>query len=157
MTDPAQLPIDDFDERILSEISQIHDVVDPAPPSLTNDVILRIFTDTLDAELATLQRQSEPALRTSNSISSQTVTFTSSHLQLMISANDSDADTRRIDGWITGGGIMVDLVYANGNITATSDAHGRLVWRDIPKCPIRFLIRPLDDVERPVLTPFVEF
>ena len=156
MTEAWHEPIDELDLGILAQLQDLFDTVDPPPPHLSDEVVFAVSLAALDAELATLKAQSELLLRSSGAASTDAVTFTSSALQLMVSASDDDGETLRIDGWVTGGGIEVELLRGSEAVEAISDAHGRLVWRRVPHGPVRFLIHPSTAGSRPVLTPVIE-
>lgn len=152
----AEEPMDEVDVDLLNQLSELFDVLDPAPDDLPDEIVFRISLAALDAELATFQDTSALALRAAGAASTDTVTFTSSAIQLMVSATDDVDDLLRIDGWVTGGGVEVDLLQGTSSVTATSDAHGRLVWRGVQRGPVRFLIHPPAPEARPVLTPVIE-
>lgn len=149
----ADEPMDAYDLELLASIAELFDEIDPPPAQLDEDVLVALALAGFDAEVATLLPQPETVLRGSAPIDS--ITFTSSTLQLMIQSS-IDEDGLRIDGWITGGGITVEL-HAGGVVRAeVSDAHGRLVWRGVPGGPLRFLLRPSDPGAKPVITPVFE-
>ncbi len=155
MTEPLEPPMDALDSAILGQLSSLFDVLDPPRDDLADDVLFAISLAALDAELATLEDASALQLRTNSAVQVDTVTFTSSALQLMVSVTHEEG-LLRIDGWITGGGLEVELLSGATSRNATSDAHGRLVWSAVPHGPIRFLIHPDDGQSRPVLTPVIE-
>ncbi|RMB59616.1 hypothetical protein [Tessaracoccus antarcticus] len=148
-------PMDGLDEMILGQLACLFDAVDPPPAGLADDVLFTLSLAALDAELATLADASALQLRTSAASPSDTVTFTSSALQLMVSATP-DGDGLRIDGWITGGGLRVELIAGTTSWSATSDVNGRLVWHGVPHGAIRFLMHRDDEGSRTVLTPLIE-
>lgn len=156
MTEAFQQPMDELDDEILEQLHDVFDALDPAPADLTEEVVVAIALAALDAEIATLQDESELLLRTSGATSTDAITFTSSAVQLMVSTSDDDADTIRIDGWVTGGGIEVELMRGTDSTPVVADAHGRLVWRRVPRGQVRFLIHPAASGARPVLTPVIE-
>lgn len=150
-------PLDAADTALLAALADLYDAVDPPPPTLDDDVLFAVTLAALDAEAATLLQAGEPALRAATDTgTTDTVTFTSSSLQLMIRPSEEDDGSRRIDAWVTGGGIDVALVCAAGTRWQTSDAHGRLVWRSVPRGPASFLLRPPEPGARPVKTPIIE-
>lgn len=155
MSDDMGEPMKDLDDSILSQVASLFDAIDPPKPDLADDMLFALSLAALDAELATLENVSDLTLRTSAATATDTVTFTSSALQLMVASNP-DGDGQRIDGWITGGGLKVELISGSTSHVATSDTHGRLVWREIPRGPIRFLLHPGNEDSRPVLTPKIE-
>ncbi len=148
-------PMDALDAEILTHIASLFDAIDPPRDDLADDILFAVSLAALDTELATLEHESLLTLRTSSATPTDTVTFTSSALQLMVSASPTSG-ALRVDGWITGGGLRVELLAGTVSHQATSDAHGRLVWFDIPRGPIRFLMHPADVESRPVLTPSIE-
>lgn len=152
--------LDGLDAAILASVADHYDAVDPPPPSLDDDVVFAVSLAALDAEVATLLEANDAALRSAEASPTDTVTFTSSALQLMVRTSDDEHDDGgglRIDGWITGGGLEVALFAGTTPHWATSDAHGRLVWRAIPRGPVRFLLHPAAPGGKPVLTPVIEF
>lgn len=147
--------MDAIDDDILTHIAEMFDAIDPPRDDLADEILFAMSLAALDAELASLEDASVPALRTDSARPTDTVTFTSSALQLMVSATHL-ADGLRIDAWITGGGLRVDLISGATSHPATSDANGRIVWQGIPPGPLRFLMHPNDEESRPVLTPVIE-
>lgn len=156
MTEAFQQPMDELDDEILEQVQDLFDALDPPPADLTEEVVVAISLAAIDAEIATLQDQSELLLRTSGAASTDAVTFTGSSVQLMVSTSEDDGDTIRIDGWVTGGGVEVELMRGAESTPAVADAHGRLVWRRVPHGQVRFLIHPPTSGARPVLTPVIE-
>lgn len=155
MTGPMDEPRDGLDDEILGQLRSLFDTIDPPRPELADDILFALSLAALDAELATLEDASELMLRTDSATPTDTVTFTSSALQLMVSTTPDD-DCLRVDGWITGGGLVVELISGATSHPAVSDANGRVVWRGIPHGPVRFLMHPADAESRPVLTPVME-
>ena len=146
-------PLDAFDLELLESIAELLDEIDPPPAGLDEDVLVRLAVAGLDAELATLQQESEVLLRGSTPVES--ITFSSSTLQLMIQVSPQE-DGLRIDGWVTGGGISVELHAGGTSYPVVSDAHGRLVWLGVPSGPLRFVLLPADPDAKPVVTPVIE-
>lgn len=156
MNDNANSPIDALDVEILGQLAELFDVIDPAPTGLADESVFALSMVALDAELAILQDTSELSVRADGATSTDTVTFSSSSLQLMVSSTMDDDGLLRIDGWVTGGGIEVELLEGSSSTAATSDVHGRLVWLRVPRGPIRFLLHPPAADAKPILTPVVE-
>lgn len=154
---PYEEPLDEHDESVLESIAQLYDALDPPPASLDDGVLVALMLAGLDAELATLLDEDALALRSAEAEATETVTFTSSAIQLMIRASEDGSGTLRIDGWVTGGEIEVTLYLGHLAHKQVSDANGRLVWREVPRGRIRFLIQPRDPESKPVLSPVVEF
>ncbi|MEE1620956.1 hypothetical protein ACQ3I4_08500 [Zafaria sp. Z1313] len=150
-------PLDAVDAALLQDIARLYDAADPPPASLDDDVVFAVSLAAVDAEIATLLDGAHLALRAGEASPTDTVTFTSSALQLMLRTAEDDAGALRIDGWVTGGGIDVALISGTTAHWTTSDAHGRLVWRDVPRGPLRFLLHPAEPGGKPVMTPVIEF
>ncbi len=155
MSEQGNHRMDHVDDDVLSQLCSLFDTLDPPREDLANDMLMALSMAVLDAELATLADESALSLRANSATPTDTVTFTSSALQLMVSATPEGADLR-VDGWITGGGLEVELIAGSTSHTATSDVHGRLLWTGIPGGPMRFLMHPRDEDARPVLTPVIE-
>ena len=157
MSNATDSALENLDAGLMDSIAALYDVVDPPPPSLDDDVIFALSLGVLDAEIATLTEEVMPAMRSGEAEATNTVTFTSSALQLMIRTVEEDDGTLRIDGWVTGGGIDVAVLSGANARWSTSDAHGRLLWRNVTRGALRFLLRPADPADRPVMTPVIEF
>lgn len=142
------------DLTLLRDIGAAAEEHDPLPPAMLDRLLLAVSLELMEAELATLADMRLEEARTETT-SVETITFTASSLSLMIALSRED-DAVRIDGWVTGGGVEVEL-HAGGSIqTALSDATGRLTWVFVPPGPVRFLIRPGREGALPVLTPIIE-
>lgn len=147
----ADLPLTDDDLALLASVAAAQNEHDPLPAGMLQRIDLAVSLELMAAELAVLTSDHlEPARADVD-----TVTFTASTTSLMITFATVD-DGVRLDGWITGGGITVDLHAAAGVWTAVSDATGRLVWPTVEHGPVRFVIHPTRDGDRPVATPTVE-
>ncbi|NHB84377.1 hypothetical protein G7085_06505 [Tessaracoccus sp. HDW20] len=90
----------------------------------------------MEAELAVLV---DGGLEVVRSEPATTITFTASSLSLMITLTEVERRVR-IDGWVTGGGIAVQLLTGAEVLETVSDATGRLVWTSVPHGPVRFRI-----------------
>lgn len=157
MNENHEQPLDGLDAAILKSVAELFDAMDPPPPTLDDGVLIALSLAALDAELATALEENLPALRAVDASPTDSITFTSSALQLMVRSTEDQDGGLRVDGWVTGGGLRVALYADRTAHWATSDAHGRLLWRSIPHGPIRFLLQPDDPEAKPVLTPVVEF
>ncbi len=154
----AAQPLDDVDEQVLGMLREMFDQYDPPPADLAESVGIALTLSALDAELAELQQQSTLAVRSSaEPLATDTITFTSSSLNLMVQITvDEDDGSLRIDGWVTGGGVRIDVLQGSWSSSATSDAHGRLMWEGLPRRPLRFLMHPVLANERVVITPVID-
>lgn len=147
-------PLTEEDLSLLAEIGAAQQALDPPPPHLTERMLLAVSLTLMEAELAVLVEGPLEAVRAEPSVV-ESVTFTASSVSLMITPTRVDSGVV-IDGWVTGGGILVELHAGGEVIERTSDATGRLAWPPVPAGRVRFLIRPARDGGRPVITPTIE-
>jgi hypothetical protein len=151
--------IDDADIRVLNQMAQIHDALDPVPSGLVDRIQFGITLDALHAEIAELQRSGDLAgVRSETGTEAQTVTFTSASLTTMVTITPVNADRVRIDGWVApGGDVVVELRIVHDTLVVTADSDGRFVFDDVAHGLVQFLIRPPEGVGHPpVVTPSIQ-
>lgn len=147
-------PLTEADLALLAEIGAAQLAHDPPPPDLIDRMLLAVSLTLMEAELAVLVEGPLEAVRAEPSVV-ESITFTASAVSLMITPTRVDSGVV-IDGWVTGGGVRVELHAGGEVIERVSDATGRLVWPPVPSGPVRFLIRPAREGTRPVITPTIE-
>jgi len=140
------------DAELFAQIARAAELRDPVPEGMTDRIIAAVSLTLMEAELAVLVDGSLEAVRWEQA---STVTFSASSLSLMVTLTEVDGRVR-IDGWVTGGGVLVELHAGDDVFEATSDATGRLVWPSVPHGPVRFRITPDREGARPVITPTIE-
>lgn len=143
------------DETLLARIAQVQLQHDPIPAGLTDRLSFAMSVELMNAELATIAESSLLAARALPPVTTDTCTFTASSLSLMIMLTRVDGGVR-IDGWVTGGGLLVEAHSDGEVLPQTSDATGRLEWPLIPHGTVQFLIHPGQEGQRAVLTPRIE-
>ena len=152
MTD-ANRPMTADDARVLTLLAEAQDLHDPMPPGLIERISLAVSLELMEAELAVLiAHELEPA-RADTPVDS--ITFTASSLSLMVTMASVD-DGVRVDGWVTGGGVEVELLSGDESFAATSDATGPLTWPTVAHGAVRFRIRAPQPGSRVVVTPTIE-
>lgn len=164
MTDAAHdehEPLDDLDRQILTELRTGVETLDPAPLDLGERMRFALTLAALEAEVAELQELSGAGVRSDTGYAvTDTVTFTSTSISLMVTVTPDvaprGATTARVDGWVTGGGVVVELSVGGDRHLATSDTNGRLTWEGVTRGRARFLIHPVTKGARPVVTPTIE-
>jgi hypothetical protein len=159
LDDLAAQPIDEQDTGALDRIAALFDRLDPVPDGLVDRIRFGITLDALHAEIAELQRNNDLAgVRSAGTAETQTVTFTSASLTVMVTISPSGAERVRIDGWVApGGGVEVQLRLADDTRAATADPDGRFVFDDVPHGLAQFVVRQPSGVELPpVVTPSIE-
>lgn len=152
--------LDDDDLAILGEIREVFDRVDPVPATLGERVKFALTVQALEGEVAELQRLSPEGagVRSVDYARAQTVTFTSDRLTAMVTISMLDAQTVRVDGWVTGGRVEVELRERSRSSFLETDADGRFVFEGIARGLAQFVLRPLNAGAdaRPVITPTIE-
>ena len=152
--------LDDDDLAILGEVREAFDRLDPVPATLGDRVKFALTVQALEGEVAQLQRLSTEGagVRSVDYARAQTVTFSSGSLTAMVTISALDTDTVRVDGWVTGGRVEVELRERSRSSFLETDADGRFVFERIARGLAQFVLRPLDDgtQARPVITPTIE-
>lgn len=152
-------PLDDYDFDLMAELRAIVEAGDPPPSGLADRVKFELSWAALEAEVAQLQVSELVGVRSEEVYAStDTITFTSSSVSLMIrvSQESAQAETRRVDGWLTESGVHVDLLVDGRTFVTKSDENGRLVWEGIPTGMAKFFIHLDTAVGQPVITPAVQ-
>ena len=158
----ADGPLDEADRRVLAAVRELFSRTDPMPSGLTDRLKFEITLAALNAEVAELQELPLAGARadTQPLAPTDSVTFTSSRYSLMVSvssaADDAPAGTVRIDGWVTGGRASVEVRVAGTSLSAITDAGGRFVIDEVPRGSARFVLRPDNTDDGPVITPAIE-
>lgn len=156
--------LDDHDAELLHDAAALYERLDPVPGGLVDRIRFAITLDALHAEVAELQRsaslvgvRSEVGAETS-----ETITFTSPSLTIMITVSGGSAGRVRIDGWVVGGTdatteLSVEMRRPDGGSTTTTDAGGRFVFAEVERGLAQFVVRAPEWVARPpVITPSLE-
>ncbi len=168
--DLAEQPLDDLDLSILACMQDLYTDVDPVPRELATEIKFALTVQALHAEVAELQlAESDALVRSDDFAQTETMTFSCDQLSAMITVTAVDADTVRVDGWVTTSGCEVELRIRalDGGTEPTlareqADADGRFTFTQVSKGMAQLVFRsaPTDDPDaapaRPVITPHVE-
>lgn len=154
MTELPDDPMDDIDLAVLDALRRTLTVADPVPDHLAGEIEFSLSLAAMNAELALLAEDSV-GVRAPTAESADSVTFTSSTMTLMVVIGRDDGELR-IDAWVSGGGITVELIQGANRTPAVSDVNGRVSWFPVQPGLARFLISPLTAGGRPVITPAIE-
>ncbi len=153
-------PIDEVDLANLAALHELLARVDPVPADLAERSRFALTVHALHAEVAELTQAEMVATRSAKDATrTESITFTSGTVSLMVTTRvGDDGRTARIDGWVTRGGAVVDVVTADLTRSVTADEHGRFVVDGLPRGWVHFLVRvdPGEPDARPVITPSVE-
>lgn len=151
--------MDALDGLILQAVRDLHERVDPPPAGLADRIKFATTVQALETEVAELLRHPVAlAAARSDQSTVETITFTSKHLTVMVSIVASGVGRVRIDGWVTGGGVRIELRTDEPLRTTHADADGRFVFDRVPRGTAQFVLhRVLPDgaEEAPVITPAV--
>jgi hypothetical protein len=154
MNDHPDEHMDDIDLAILDALHRTLALADPVPPALLGDIEFSLSLAAMNAELALLADESV-GVRAPTAESADSVTFTSSTMTLMVVIGRDDGQLR-IDAWVSGGGITVELIQGADRTPSVSDVNGRVSWFPVQPGLARFLISPITSGGRPVITPAIE-
>ena len=147
----ADAPLTDDDLTLLAALAEAQEAADPMPPGMLDRIVWAVSLELMNAELAVLTSDALQPARAEV----DTLTFTASTTSLMVTWTPCDEGVQ-VAGWITGGGVRVDLHTSTAVYTSTSDATGRLEWPAMQPGSVRFVIHPVRAGDRAVATPFVE-
>lgn len=147
----ADAPLTDDDLALLAALAEAQEAADPMPPGMLDRMVWAVSLELMNAELAVLTSDALQPARAEV----DTLTFTASTTSLMVTWAPCDEGVQ-VAGWITGGGVRVDLHTSTAVYTSTSDATGRLEWPAMHPGSVRFVIHPVRAGDRAVATPFVE-
>ena len=154
MTEHPDEHMDDIDLAILDALHRTLTLADPVPPALVGDIEFSLSLAAMNAELAQLASDAA-GVRAPTAESADSVTFTSSTMTLMVVIGRDDGQLR-IDAWVSGGGITVELIQGADRTPSVSDVNGRVSWSPVQPGLARFLISPITSGGRPVITPAIE-
>lgn len=155
MSDDTGPGWDEADDAILAGVRALVDAADPVPAGMADRTRFALTVHALHAEVAELTRTEALAVRAAEEpVPTESMTFTSGSLSLMLSARDDGAGTLRLDGWVTRGGAQVEVCRDGGPTTVTADGNGRFVLTGLAHGSVYFVVRDAS-LERPVVTPTV--
>jgi hypothetical protein len=157
----ADGPLDDVDIAILDGVRAAYQQVDPMPVDLPDRIRFALSLRRLGAEIARLtEDEGRPALLARGAEQSQTMTFDSDSLTIMIRVEPDRNDTVRVDGWLAPPATRtIELKSAGGSLLAVSDEQGRFAFSSVPRGVTQLVVRPAGgeapDAGPSVLTPAV--
>ncbi|MBD3784544.1 MAG: carboxypeptidase regulatory-like domain-containing protein [Micrococcales bacterium] len=159
MTDDlATERLDDVDATVLQALRDLHARLDPVPAGLTDDVKFALTVQALHAEVAELTRvgADEALVRSVDYTRAETLTFTGGPFTAMVSVVATGTDEVRIDGWVTGGPVRVELRERDRTRSVDVEDEGRFVLEGVHRGLVQFVLHPVDEGTKPVITPSIE-
>lgn len=158
--DPTTMPLDESDLALLSALRTLHAELDPVPAGLTDDVKFALTVQALHAEVAELTRLSadRELVRSVDYTRAETLTFTGGAFTTMVSIVGIGPDDVRIDGWVTGGPVRIELRERSRTSAVEVDQDGRFAFEPVSRGLVQFVLYPLDENAggKPVITPSID-
>lgn len=151
-------PLDDLDGAVLAALASLHTRRDPVPPKLAEDAKFAVAVKLMHAEVAEIRRQGLDlaAVRSTDFHRVETLTFTSDTVTVMITVTARDAESVRVDGWVDGPPIVVEVRDRAGSHVVEAGEDGRFSVPRVTKGLAQLVFRERDGTARPVVTPHFE-
>jgi hypothetical protein len=152
-------PLDEDDLRLLGELREMYQTLDPMPADLPERIMFSLILRDLDFEVARLSAEEDGrVLAARGAEQSRTITFDSDSLTIMIRVDANHDGTARLDGWLAPPQAReVELKTAGGSLTVLADPQGRFAFASVPRGTAQLIARPgegdLPDAGRCVVTP----
>jgi len=156
---PTSGPLDASDSAILTDLREVHTLLDPVPLTLAERMKYAMTVHMLEAEVAELTATPMALVRSDVGERVDNISFSGSSMSLMVSLS-TEASGVRVDCWVTVPGALVE-VHATGNgrgdeRSAVTDEQGRCDFTDLPAGPAHFIVWAHPErTSRPIITPTV--
>ncbi len=156
--DLATEGLDDVDATVLRALRDLHSRLDPVPAGLTDDVKFALTVQALHADVAELTRVGADSalVRSVDYTRAETLTFTGGPFTAMVTVVTTGPEEARIDGWVTGGPVRVELRERDRTTSVDVEDEGRFVLEGVRRGLVQFVLYPVDDATKPVITPAIE-
>ncbi|WP_148573433.1 carboxypeptidase regulatory-like domain-containing protein [Nocardioides caldifontis] len=157
----AAEPLDDSDVSVLQEVAALYEQVDPVPPDLVDRVKFSLALDEMFSEVARITRlpvdamavRSEPTAE----VRTETLTFSTDELTVMVSVSRGGRAGLRIDGWVAPAGVTtVQLRLRDETRELVTDESGRFVLEGLPEGFAQMTFRSSREERGSVVTPVFE-
>ncbi len=150
--------MDDMDVRNLQEVRAVWSRLDPVPVGMTERIKFALTMQGLEAEIAELIKPELALTRsdragTDELARAESVTFTSSTLNVMVTIAVVNDTTARVDGWVTTPGAEIRLHVGGLDSTETADDSGRFAFAEVARGAARLVVMPTGENQHPVVTP----
>ncbi len=154
----SQEPMDDLDFAILDRIRELYARADPMPADLPERVKFTLAVHRLEAEVARIVSEDEPALAAVRGEEhSRTITFDHDSLTIMIRIDQNQDGTLRIDGWLAPPQRReIELQTTADPQRVASDDQGRFAFTRVPHGTAQLVVTAAEGRSgsgRPVVTP----
>lgn len=143
------------DAALLADLARVLEAADPPPPGLAERALFALSLARLEAELAEIQHLVPAGIRSEEVV--RTVTFTASHVTVMITVTPTEPGLVRVDGWVAPGARYRIEVHRPGSVTEVdTDDDGAFVL-EVPAGAAGLVLHRADGTGPTVSTPVVEW
>jgi hypothetical protein len=154
----ADGPFDDFDFRLLDDIKEMYQTVDPMPADLPERLRFLLSLRDLEIEMARFVDEELSAAAVRGAEQSRTITFDSESLTVMIRVDANGDGTVRIDGWLAPPQRRnIEMKTTADPLRVSSDEQGRFAFTRVPRGTAQLIIRSAgpekDEAGPSVVTP----
>jgi hypothetical protein len=140
---PADEPLDDVDLRLLDEIRDMFQAVDPMPADLPERIRFSLALRDLEIEVARLADEDLSVLAARGEERSRTITFDSDSLTIMIRIDANRDGTARVDGWLAPPQSReIEIKIVGESLSVSSDEQGRFAFASVPRGTAQLVVRP---------------
>jgi hypothetical protein len=154
-------PLDGADVSVLEEVAALYEQVDPVPPDLVDRIRFSLALDEMFSEVARITRlpvdamaaRSEPTAE----VRTETLTFSTDELTVMVSVARGARTGLRIDGWVAPpAATSVQLRLKDETRELVTDDSGRFVFEGLPEGFAQMTFRSAEEERGSVVTPVFE-
>jgi len=135
------------DAALFARMRTMWQQVDPVPADLVDRMVAAVAVEDLTREYALLTLVEGAALAAVRGESdTMTLQFSDGRTSVLLHVSDTDAGTRRIDGWVDATALAVRLTQGDREWAADPGESGRFAFEDVPAgmSRIRLVIRDGD-------------
>ncbi len=153
----AEGPLDNDDLMVLQLVKDMLESVDPVPAELTDRAQFAMTVALLHAEVASIVEPelTADAVRATDYDRATSITFVSGGLTVMVTVEQTGAETAMLRGWLTTPGAEVELRERSRTREIIADDEGRFLVEGVSRGLVHLVIRPGGDA-KPVITPTFE-
>src|SRR5258708_4429306 len=138
----ADGPLDDFDFRLLDDIQEMYQAVDPMPADLPERLRFLLSLRDLEIEMARFVDEELSAAAVRGAEQSRTITLDSESLTVMIRLDAHSDGPGRIDGGLAPAQRReIEMKTTADPLSVSSDEQGRFAFTRVPRGTAQLIIR----------------
>lgn len=150
-------PLDDTDAALVLALRRMLDDVDPVPEGLAAQAQFSMTVAALEGELARIvDLDTVGSVRATDYDRASSITFASDGLSAMVTIEQTGPETATLRGWLTTPDAEVEVRERSRTRSVVADDRGRFTVEGVARGLVHFVIRPVDPLARPVITPTFE-